>query len=130
MGTFCLFLVPIIGLTVMLTLTLDAFFNDKSSEGYPLPKTDLTARAYELPIDTPAFQTGDQALFNFTGDTVLVLSQPDSLSQDEVRVLYKSSQGGFQTVDLPDNWLVKINTDTVGKTKPVTQEDKIQQYKN
>jgi len=131
LGTIFLFLVPIIGITVLLTLTLSDFFPPKSLDDYLTPKTSLAAKEYDPPIDTPEFQTGDQARFNFTGDTVLVLAQPESYLEDDeqTRVLYKTPQGNFQTLDLPDNWLVKIPTDTVPVQKPVHRDDILEQYR-
>jgi hypothetical protein len=129
LGTIALFLIPIVGITVMLTLTLSDVFQHNPLNDYTKPKTSLIDTDYNLPADTPEFQTGDQARFNFTGDTVLVLNQAQSLNDDEVRVLYKSPQGSFQTVDLPDNWLVKINTDSVPDKPSAPPNDKLEQYK-
>jgi hypothetical protein len=59
----------------------------------------------------------------------LVLNQQDVLTDDEVRVLYKTPQGSFQTVDLPDNWLVKVNADTVPAKPPRPLNEKLEQYR-
>lgn len=127
-GTFFLFMLPVIGLTSLLTYCLIDTSHTKPPDVEQTRRTDLKADD-DLPIDTPEFQTGDEALFNFTGDTVLVLNQPESLTDDEVQVLYKSPQGDFQTVDLPDNWLVKMNTDTLPAKPPAPPNDKLEQYR-
>jgi hypothetical protein len=119
-GTCFVFILPIILFTASLTYCLSDTFHTKPLDEYPSPRIDLTADHHEFPIDTPEFQTGDEALFNFTGDTVLVLSQSSTEPDDEVSVLHKTPQGGFETVDLPDNWLVKIPTDTLPARKPLT----------
>ena len=98
---------------------------------YPTPRTDLVADSDDTPVDTPEFQTGDKALFKFTGDTVLVVTQPETMAilDEEVRVLRKTPQGNLETVDLPENRLVKIPTDTVPAQKPVQSDDKLEQYR-
>lgn len=128
-GSLPWIILPIIALTALATYALSGTFHSKPMNLYPTPRTDLVADSEDMPIDTPEFQTGDEALFNFTGDTVLVLSQQNVLTDDEVRVLFKTPQGSFQTVDLPDNWLVKVNADTVTAKPPAPLNDKLEQYK-
>jgi hypothetical protein len=131
-GTLPLIMLPVIAITIGLTLWISDDFNDKSSDFHPLPRTNLIAEREALLADTPEFQTGDMALFNFTGDTVLVVTQPDSLAElsEEVRVLHKTAQGNLETVDLPEGWLVKLQTDTLPVKKPEIQpDDKLQSYK-
>ena len=128
LGTCFVLMLPIIVFTALLTYCLSGTFHTKPRD---VEQTSRTALKDDdnLPIDTPEFQTGDEALFNFTGDTVVVLSQQDVLTGDEVRVLYKTPQGSFQTVDLPDNWLVKVNADTVPAKPPALLNDKLEQYR-
>lgn len=128
LGTFFFFLLPIIGLTSFLTY---CFVDTPHTKPLGIEQTPVTHLKpdVDLPITPPEFQTGDEALFNFTGDTVLVLNQQNVLSDDEVRILYKSPQGDFQTLDLPDDWLVKINTDTIPAQPPAPLNDKLEQYK-
>jgi hypothetical protein len=127
-GTCFVLMLPIIVFTALLTYCLSGTFHAKPWDVEQTPRTALKDDD-NLPIDTPEFQTGDEALFNFTGDTVLVLNQQDLLTSDEVRVLYKTPQGSFQTVDLPDNWLVKVNADTVPAKPPALLNDKLEQYR-
>ncbi len=108
LGTCFVLMLPIIVFTALLTYCLSGTFHAK-------------------PWDVE--QPSRKALFNFTGDTVLVLNQQDVLTSDEVRVLYKTPQGSFQTVDLPDNWLVKVNADTVPAKPPALLNDKLEQYR-
>ena len=129
LGSLPWIMLPIIALTALATYALSGTFHAKPMDLYPRPRTDLVADSEDKPVDTPEFQTGDEALFNFTGDTVLVLSQQDVLTGDEVRVLYKTPRGSFQTVNLPDNWLVKVNADTVTAKSPAPLNDKLEQYK-
>src|SRR6266700_5616554 len=107
-------ILPIIALTALTCYALSDTFHSKPMDLYPAPRTELKGDD-NFPIDTPEFQTGDEALFNFTGDTVLVLSQPESLTEsgEEVEVLHKTPQGNLETVDLPENWLLKLPTDTL-----------------
>ena len=130
-GTCFVFLLPIILFTASLTYCVSDTFHSKPTDLYPTPRRELKGDD-NFPIDTPEFQTGDEALFNFTGDTVLVLSQPESLTEsgEEVEVLHKTPQGNLETVDLPENWLVKLPTDTLPDTKPALRpDDKLQFYK-
>jgi len=117
-GILPFILLPVVVLTIGLTLWINNSFIDKPPHAWPLAETHLPTAREDLLADTPEFNTGDEALFNFTGDTVLVLSQQDVSTDDEVRVIHKTPQGGFETVDLPDNWLVKIPTDTLPAQKP------------
>lgn len=128
LGTCFVLMLPIIVFTALLTYCLSGTFHTKPRNVEQTSRTGLKDDD-DLPIDTPEFQTGDEALFNFTGDTVLVLNQQDVLTGDEVRVLYKTPQGSFQTVDLPDNWLVKVNADTVPAKPPRPLNEKLEQYR-
>jgi hypothetical protein len=128
LGTCFVLMLPIIVFTALLTYCLSGTFHTKPRDVEQTSRTGLKDDD-DLPIDTPEFQTGDEALFNFTGDTVLVLNQQDVLTDDEVRVLYKTPQGSFQTVDLPDNWLVKVNADTVPAKPPRPLNEKLEQYR-
>jgi hypothetical protein len=120
-GMLPLIILPVITITIGLTLWISEANQDKTADFYPFPKTNLIASHDDLLADTPEFKSGDEALFNFTGDTVLVVTQPESLAEleEEVRVLHKTKQGSLETVDLPENWLVKLQTDTVPAEKPV-----------
>jgi hypothetical protein len=131
-GTLPLIMLPVVAITIGLTLWISDAFNDKPANFHPMPSMNLVADREALLADTPEFQTGDMALFNFTGDTVLVVTQPDSLAElsEEVRVLHKTVNGTLETVDLPGNWLVKIPADTVPVKNPVIEpDDKFHLYK-
>jgi len=128
-GSLPWIILPIIALTALITLFLSGTFYAKSADLYAKQRTDSIADSEDLPVYPPEFQIGDEAFFNFTGDTVLVLSQQDVLTEDEVRVLFKTAQGSFQTVDLPDKWLVKVNADTIPAKPPAPMNDKLEQYK-
>lgn len=130
-GVLPFILFPVVVLTIGLTLWINNPSTDKPPRASPLSEPNLAAAREEMLADTPEFNTGDEALFNFTGDTVLVLSQPESLAEleEEVRVLHKTPQGSFETVDLPQNWLVKLPTDSLPEQKPVRPEDKLEQYR-
>lgn len=130
-GTCFVFLLPIILFTASLTYCVSDTFHSKPMDLYPTPRTDLVADSDDMPLDTPEFQTGDEALFRFTGDTVLVLGQPEPLaiSVEEVRVLRKRPNGNLETADIPQNWLVKLNADTAKPKPPVPPNDRLEQYK-
>jgi hypothetical protein len=123
-------LVPTIAITMGLTLLGHGAANHNPPDNYPLPKTSLLAGNEDLLADTSEFKTGDEALFNFTGDTVLVLSQPDSLAlEEEVRVLRRTPEGNLEAVDLPENWIVKLPVDTVAfKMESRPANDKLLRY--
>ena len=130
-GSLPWIILPIIGLTALITFSLSGTFYAKSRDLYPTPRMDSVADSDDMPVDTPEFQTGDEALFKFTGDTVLVLGQPEPLaiSVEEVRVLRKRPNGNLETADVPQNWLVKVNADTLKPKPTVPPNDKLEQYK-
>lgn len=118
-GMLPFILIPVIALTVGLTLWFGGSHGDK----YALPYTDAN---YNKPLspkdklaiyedkDNDELDDNDQAVFTFTGDTVLVLSDSDPLKNppDSYRVLYKNKQGNLQVIDLPEAALLKVNADT------------------
>jgi len=130
-GTCFVFLLPIILFTASLTYCVSDTFHSKPMDLYPTPRTDLVAESDDMPLDTPEFQTGDEALFRFTGDTVLVLGQPEPLaiSVEEVRVLRKRPNGNLETADVPQNWLVKLPTDTLPDKTQAMSNDKLNPYR-
>ena len=130
-GTCFVFLLPIILFTASLTYCVSDTFHSKPMDLYPTPRTDLVADSGDMPLDTPEFQTGDEALFRFTGDTVLVLGQPEPLaiSVEEVRVLRKRPNGNLETADVPQNWLVKLTTDTLPDKTQAQSNDKRDPYR-
>lgn len=68
---------------------------------------------------SPAFETDDQAVFNFTGDTVLILTPAKAINWKPAwNVLYKDHYGTYQTEDLPEEMLNKLEPDT---TETATQ---------
>ena len=130
-GTCFVFLLPIILFTASLTYCVSDTFHSKPMDLYPTPRTDLVADSDDTPVDTPEFQTGDKALCKFTGDTVLVLGQPEPLaiSVEEVRVLRKRPNGNLETADVPQNWLVKLPTDTLPDKTQAQSNDKRDPYR-
>ena len=130
-GSLPWIILPIIALTALTCYALSDTFHSKPMDLYPTPRTDLVADSDDTPVDTPEFQTGDKALFKFTGDTVLVVTQPETMAilDEEVRVLRKTPQGNLETVDLPENRLVKLTTDTIHDKTPVQPDNKLEEYK-
>ena len=130
-GSLPWIILPIIGLTALITFSLSGTFYAKSRDLDPTPRMDSVADSDDMPVDTPEFQTGDEALFKFTGDTVLVLGQPEPLaiSVEEVRVLRKRPNGNLETADVPQNWLVKLPTDTLPDKTQAQSNDKRDPYR-
>ena len=124
-------ILPIIALTAFTTYALNDTFHSTPMDLYPRPRTDYVADTNDMPLDTPEFQTGDETLFKFTGDTVLVLGQPEPLaiSVEEVRVLRKRPNGNLETADVPQNWLVKLPTDTLPDKTQAMSNDKLNPYR-
>ena len=130
-GSLPRIILPIIVMTMLATYLINDSFHSKPPDFYAMPRTDSVADSDDMALDTPEFKTGDESLFKFTGDTVLVLGQPEPLamSVEEVRVLRKRPNGNLETADVPQNWLVKVNADTLKPKPTVPPNDKLEQYK-
>lgn len=112
-------MLPVIALTIGLTL----WFSGSPKNKYPFPYTDENYTKPLTPKDKLALYEGkdnteleenDKAVFAFTGDTVLILSDSDPLktSTDSYRVLFKKPQGNLQVIDVPEDALLKVTDDT------------------
>lgn len=130
-GSLPWIILPIIVMTILATYLINDSFHSKPPGFYAAPRTDSVEDSDDMALDTPEFKTGDEALFRFTGDTVVVLGQPEPLamSVEEVRVLRKRPNGNLETADVPQNWLVKLNADTSKPKPPAPLNDKLEQYK-
>eukprot|EP01037_Dinobryon_pediforme_P007119 gene7119-7185_t len=65
------------------------------------------------PISPPAFNTDDRAIFEFTKDTVLVLTPAESINTNPAwNILYKDRDGVYHNEDVPEDMLGKIKADT------------------
>lgn len=130
-GSLPWIILPIVVMTMLATYLINDSFHSKPPAFYAMPRTNSVADSDDTPLDTPEFKTGDEALFKFTGDTVLVLGQPEPLavSVEEVRVLRKRPNGNLEPADVPESWLVKLNGDTATAKPPAPLNDKLEQYK-
>jgi hypothetical protein len=119
-GMLPFILIPVIAVTVGLTL----WISDSHHETYPEPAynknwkgpvaADDKLKFYDNAAGDYEFEENDSAVFTFTGDTVLILSQPDPLKEpaDFYKVLYKNLEGDLQTIDLPEAELKKFAADS------------------
>jgi hypothetical protein len=126
-GMLPIIMLPVIALTVGITLWLSSSHEDKYALPYQQAHYSKTFTAKDKLAfyedkdtpesdddDTAELHSSDKAVFSFTGDTVLVLSDSDPLRNppDNYRVLYKNMQGNLQVIDLPEAELVKIAADS------------------
>ncbi|HEK19856.1 MAG TPA: hypothetical protein ENO28_05315 [Bacteroidetes bacterium] len=113
-------LLPVIVLTIVITL----FCNHRAAEpfepdGHRLLKS-YPAEPPKLALyDEAAEQDSDyceQAIFDFTGDTVLVLKGPAFADVPEglQKVLYKNKSGTFKITDLPASEMKALEADSAG----------------
>jgi hypothetical protein len=119
-GILPIILIPVIGITVALTLLFskpktDDFSYQKYQNINTKPIADKLAAYNEDDEDT--IPDAKKAYFTFSGDTVLILPETDPLKTDEgySKVLYKNQQGNFKTINLPTSSLQEIPADTTGE---------------
>ena len=131
-GMLPIIMLPVIALTVGITLWLNSSHEDRYASPYTdahyskalTPKEKLALyeennTAEPDDQDAAELSSGDKVVFTFTGDTVLVLSDSDPLRNppDSYQVLYKNKQSGFQIIDLPEDELVKVPADSTEEGK-------------
>jgi hypothetical protein len=118
-GILPIILIPVIGITIGLTLVFsqpktDTFSYPKYPKINSMPIADKLAAYNDDDEDT--IPDAKKAYFTFSGDTVLILPETDPLKTDDgySKVLYKNQQGNFKTINLPTSALQEIPADTTG----------------
>jgi len=115
--TITIFSGPVTAVIIVLLLAGNIFFYMQSStrakpddiSSMPSPKEDEQS----APISPPAFNTDDRAIFEFTKDTVLVLTPAESINTNPAwNILYKDRDGIYHNEDVPEDMLGKIKADT------------------
>ena len=115
--TITIFSGPVTAVIIVLLLAGNVFFYMQSStrakpddiSSMPSPKEDEQS----APISPPAFNTDDRAIFEFTKDTVLVLTPAESINTNPAwNILYKDRDGVYRNEDVPEDMLDKIKADT------------------
>jgi len=119
LGTLPFILFPVIGLTIALTL----WISEPSPPmhipyGYGThlssPHIDEDKLKYYADALNPDIDDCEKAVFDYTRDTVLVLTGPDFLkvAPGMRKVLYRTRQGILNTIDVPVTQLTEISVDS------------------
>jgi len=117
LGTLPFILFPVIGLTVGLTLWISKpSIPIPYGYGTPFSSSDIYEDKLKPYVDAlnPDIDDCEKAVFDYTRDTVLVLTGPDYLkvAPGLRRVLYRTKQGILKTIDLPVTQLTEISADS------------------
>jgi len=102
---------PVTAITIILLLAGNVFFYLRGSAFAKVRRP--VKQSEPLSLNPPSFDTDDQVIFLFTGDTVLVQAPAKPINLKPAwNILYKDSYGIYQNQDVPEEMLDKIEPDT------------------
>ncbi|MBS7565553.1 hypothetical protein KHS38_14160 [Mucilaginibacter sp. Bleaf8] len=111
-----LVLIPVIALTILGTLLIDQRVSGRFPYKFEGTVPDFDKDKISAYGDPPDIDGEDceKAIFDFTGDTVLMLKGSDLLTNPPGRrkVIYKTKQGTLATIEVPQSQLTEISGDT------------------
>jgi hypothetical protein len=111
--TITIFSGPVTAITIFLLLAGNIFFYLRGSAWGKTQEPEPVEQMMPFDLKAGALNTDDQAIFSFTGDTVLVQAPAKPINfKPAWNILYKDRYGIYQNEDVPEEMLDKIEPDS------------------